>query len=169
MNADSGTRTRTEVALQRILSPLRLPVPPCRRGNDATMNKAHAGALARENDGQCRHALRAMFSAITFTVHPMKTLFFLVLSFALILASAGADEKADATATVNSFYASYVGAIKKKANDEKVAQKSPQLSPGFKKAYAALMAKAWKTDPELGLGYDPIICGQDFPDAGYAV
>jgi hypothetical protein len=31
------------------------------------------------------------------------------------------------------------------------------------------MAKALKKDPELGLGYDPIIGGQDFPDAGFAV
>lgn len=100
---------------------------------------------------------------------PMKTLFLIVSGFALITGQTRADDKSEATAVVNSFYASYVAAMTKQENGEKVVPKSPQLSPGFKKAYAALMAKAWKENPESGLGYDPIVCGQDFPDAGYAV
>jgi hypothetical protein len=52
---------------------------------------------------------------------------------------------------------------------DKLVQRSPQLSPGFKKAHAALVAEAKKDNPELGLGYDPIVCGQDFPEAGFAV
>ena len=100
----------------------------------------------------------------------MKTLLLLAVAFAIMpVPAARADDKTEATAVVNSFYASYVTAMTKRENGEKVVQKSPQLSAGFKKAHAALMRKAWKENPESGLGYDPIVCGQDFPDAGYAV
>jgi hypothetical protein len=98
----------------------------------------------------------------------LKPLPAIVFAFALI-PPAFADDKADATKVVDSFYANYITAIIKRERGEKVVQRSPQLSPAFKKVYAELQAKAWKEDPELGLGYDPIICGQDFPDAGYAV
>lgn len=80
-----------------------------------------------------------------------------------------ADDKADATRVVESFYAKYVAAALKEEDGEKVVASSPQLSPEFKQAYADLMKKAWKEDPEVGLGHDPIVCGQDFPDVGYKV
>lgn len=92
--------------------------------------------------------------------------FFLALA---LLTPVMADDKAEVTKVVDSFYASYVAAMLKEEDGEKVVKKSPQLSLGFKKAYAALMAKAWKDEPEVGLGYDPIVCGQDFPNSGYAV
>lgn len=98
----------------------------------------------------------------------MKKLFLLVLAVALSL-PVRADDNTDATKVVNSFYASYIAAINKAKDSDKLVQKSSQLSPAFKKAYADLMAKALKKDPEVGLGYDPIIVGQDFPDAGFAV
>jgi hypothetical protein len=99
---------------------------------------------------------------------PMKTLILLVLAVAIFI-PARADDKGDATKVVNSFYATYIAAANKGEDGEKVVPKSSQLSPAFKKAYADLMAKARKKDPELGLGYDPVIDGQDFPDAGFAV
>lgn len=83
--------------------------------------------------------------------------------------SARADDKADATKVANDFYKTYVTAISKSEDGEEVVKESPYLSEGFKKAYDALQKKARKEDPELGLGYDPIICGQDFPDVGFAV
>jgi hypothetical protein len=100
----------------------------------------------------------------------MKSLLLLGLA-SLIAIPAFCDDKTEATKVVDSFYASYIAAIsrEKPGDADKVVKKSPQLSPAFKEAYAALMAKARKDDPELGLGYDPIVCGQDFPDAGYAV
>jgi hypothetical protein len=97
---------------------------------------------------------------------------FLLLGLASLIAiPAYCDDKADATKVVDSFYASYIAGISKEKPDDadKMVKKSPLLSPGFKEAYAALIAKARKADPELGLGYDPIVCGQDFPDSGYAV
>ncbi len=108
--------------------------------------------------------------ARTFRILPMnmKSLLLLVLAFAFPVC---ADEKTDATKVVDSFYASYIAAISKaKPEDaDKLVKRSSQLSPAFKEAYAALMAKGLKDDPEAGLGYDPIICGQDFPDAGFKV
>jgi hypothetical protein len=102
------------------------------------------------------------------SISAMKTLFLLVLAAAFSL-PAKADDTAEATKVVNSFYSTYIAAVTKTLNGEKVVQRSPQLSPAFKKAYAELLAKARKKDPELGLDYDPIVDGQDFPDAGFAV
>ena len=96
----------------------------------------------------------------------MKTLLTLAIAFALT-ATLHADAKADATKVVDSFYTSYVATIAKGKDGSKVVEKSAELSPGFKKAYAALMADANKK--EGGLDYDPIVNGQDFPDSGYAV
>lgn len=98
----------------------------------------------------------------------MKFLALCILALSISL-SAHADDKTEATKIVDAFYASYVAAMLKTEDADKLVQKSPQLSAGLKKAYAALMAKAWKENPESGLGYDPIVCGQDFPDAGFAV
>jgi hypothetical protein len=96
----------------------------------------------------------------------MKTLLTLAIAFALT-APLHADDRADATKAVDSFYASYVATIAKGKDGSKVVEKSAALSPGFKKAYAVLMADAKKK--EGGLDYDPIVNGQDFPDSGYAV
>lgn len=93
----------------------------------------------------------------------------ILLAVFTLLPAAQADDKADATKVVESFYATYVTAMVKNEDGEKIVPKSPQLSPEFKKAYADLIKKARKEDPELGLGYDPIVCGQDFPDVGYKV
>jgi hypothetical protein len=98
----------------------------------------------------------------------MKTLFLIILSVVISI-PATADDKVDATKAVDSFYATYITAANKGQDGDKVVQKSAQLSPAFKKAYADLMTKALKKDPELGLGYDPIIGGQGYPDAGFTV
>ena len=37
----------------------------------------------------------------------------------------------------------------------------------FNTEYKKIVHKAWEEDPEMGLGFDPIIDGQDFPDEGY--
>jgi hypothetical protein len=90
------------------------------------------------------------------------------IAFALLV-PAVADDQTEATKVVDSFYAAYLAAMIKEEDGDKLVQKAPQLSPGFKKVHAALVAKAWKENPELGLGYDAIVCGQDFPNAGFAV
>ena len=39
----------------------------------------------------------------------------------------------------------------------------------FETNHDAIVAKAKKENPEVGLDYDPIVVGQDFPDKGFAV
>ena len=95
---------------------------------------------------------------------------FMILVAALLsFTSARADDKEDATKVATAFYKTYVSALSKSEDGEEVVKESPYLSQGFKKAYDALQKKARKEDPELGLGYDPIICGQDFPAGGFSV
>lgn len=43
------------------------------------------------------------------------------------------------------------------------------LSKEFKKDYKELIAEAYKNDPELGLGFDPIFNAQDYPEKGFEV
>ena len=42
--------------------------------------------------------------------------------------------------------------------------KHKTLTPSFKTTYKKLIDAALKEDPELGLGFDPILDGQDFAD-----
>lgn len=41
------------------------------------------------------------------------------------------------------------------------------VTESFKAEYKKVIEKGWKDDPELGLGFDPIISAQDGPDEGY--
>jgi hypothetical protein len=43
---------------------------------------------------------------------------------------------------------------------------STYATSSFKKELETLVEQAWKEDPELGLGYDPILYAQDYPDEG---
>jgi len=83
--------------------------------------------------------------------------------------SAHADEAADATQAANAFYRSYLASFEQNGDPEVFVKKSPLLTAQFKTAYFELLKKARKADPELGLGYDPIISGQDAPENGYRV
>lgn len=44
---------------------------------------------------------------------------------------------------------------------------NPALSEKFKNEYRKLVDSANKADPELGLGFDPILDAQDYPDKGF--
>ena len=46
---------------------------------------------------------------------------------------------------------------------------NPDASPEFKKAAKKLIEDAYKDDPELGLGYDPIFNAQDYPEDGFII
>lgn len=41
------------------------------------------------------------------------------------------------------------------------------LTDNFKASYIKLIESAFKEDPELGLGFDPILDAQDYPDQGF--
>lgn len=43
------------------------------------------------------------------------------------------------------------------------------LSKDFKKDYKEMMVQAYKDDPELGLGFDPILNAQDYPEKGFEI
>jgi len=48
-------------------------------------------------------------------------------------------------------------------------QNNKLLTSGFKANYTRIMEEGWKEDPELGLGFDPIFDGQDYPDNNYTI
>lgn len=43
------------------------------------------------------------------------------------------------------------------------------LTREFKKDYKNMMEEAWKDDPEMGLGFDPIFNAQDYPEKGFEI
>jgi hypothetical protein len=45
----------------------------------------------------------------------------------------------------------------------------PLLTENFKSARKQVLADALKNEPEIGLGFDPILDAQDFPDKGFSV
>ncbi|HRB70308.1 hypothetical protein [Flavobacterium sp. WV_118_3] len=48
-------------------------------------------------------------------------------------------------------------------------QNNKLLTSSFKDRYSHIMEEAWKEDPELGLGFDPVFDGQDYPDNNYTI
>ena len=48
-------------------------------------------------------------------------------------------------------------------------QRNSQVTKSFKSAYKELVAKAYKDEPEMGLGFDPIFDAQDYPDKGLTI
>ena len=46
-------------------------------------------------------------------------------------------------------------------------QRNTRLTPNFKKSYKEMVEAARKSDPELGLDFDPIFDAQDYPDNGF--
>ena len=50
---------------------------------------------------------------------------------------------------------------------EKYIASSKLVSKAFKTNFEKLMKEAYKNDPEMGLGFDPIFDAQDFPEKGF--
>lgn len=55
------------------------------------------------------------------------------------------------------------------AYDTDWIQKSKLVTPRFKAAHKAMIDAAWKEEPELGLGFNPVFDGQDFPSEGFEI
>ena len=68
----------------------------------------------------------------------------------------GAEE--DVTNAAQTFYDGYMKVLNGNKDQKKWVLNSEGVTPAFKKAYTAYMEDA---------GADPIICGQDYPDAGF--
>lgn len=86
----------------------------------------------------------------------MKTLLFAVLCFACISAFAGPE--GDVTKAAQGFYDGYMKVLNANQDPKKWILKSDKVASGFKKSYASFMK-----EPDS----DPIVCGQDFPKAGF--
>ncbi len=68
------------------------------------------------------------------------------------------------------FIDEYIEHISASADLEKTGewvQNHPLLTQNFKDTYKKIVEEANRKDPEMGLNYDPIIKGQDFPETGF--
>ena len=65
----------------------------------------------------------------------------------------------------------FINDYTKQCNDgtfnETWIEQNQLLTEKFKKSYNKLLDSARKEDPEFGLGFDPIMDAQDFPDMGF--
>lgn len=52
---------------------------------------------------------------------------------------------------------------------EKWLENQKLLTDDFKNDYKKMMKEAWENDPEMGLGFDPILDAQDFPEKGFEI
>lgn len=50
---------------------------------------------------------------------------------------------------------------------DKWVESNKLVSEAFKTNFKKLMKEAYKNDPEMGLGFDPIFDAQDFPEKGF--
>lgn len=106
----------------------------------------------------------------------LKSIFF--LSILALLSCSNAPEKEDSFSE-NNIQENYIDIevaskfLNQYANRdfsidmEKWVKDSEMTTENFQKALRKLMEEAWQENPELGLGFDPIINGQDTPDDGY--
>lgn len=78
----------------------------------------------------------------------------------LLLPLPAAQAADDLQETVQAFYDGYMKAIPRDATVQWVLT-SASVSKSFKKAYKAFM----NGEPD----FDPVLCGNDYPDAGYVV
>ena len=61
----------------------------------------------------------------------------------------------------------YVWACNDSKEPEEWVENQTLLTDDFKRDYKKMMEEAWKNDPELGLGFDPIFNAQDYSEKGY--
>lgn len=102
-----------------------------------------------------------------------KILFFIFIFHFLIVPVQAATLEEDVKKAVESFYGDYLEYLKTPVRgdyDERLIRwvsSHPQVSDEFKKVFKKTLQDARHADPELGLGYDPIINAQDYPDKGF--
>ena len=58
----------------------------------------------------------------------------------------------------------FINTYIKTVDSDKWVTTNKQVTTNFKQAYKKLVDDARKLDPEIGLGFDPILDAQDFPD-----
>ena len=91
------------------------------------------------------------------------------LAFLLLISCSQSNKKDDARVTsALTFVNNYIKIDASSPEDLESWFKSSNLvTESFKTAYKRVIDKGWEMDSELGLGFDPVINGQDRPDEGY--
>ncbi len=99
---------------------------------------------------------------------PLIILTFLVTLFACETPKKEVKTEVDARIAleVMNNYVANCNALK---DPQKWVQNNRLLSHDFKEAYKSMIEDAFKEDPEMGLGFDPILNAQDFPEKGFKV
>jgi hypothetical protein len=64
-------------------------------------------------------------------------------------------------------YTAFISSPKKPTKDLTWVEQNPSLTTKFKLTYKTLLDSARKVDPEIGLGFDPILDAQDYPNKGF--
>lgn len=98
----------------------------------------------------------------------------------LVTAPEGVDAAEQVTDSIGTQYADvalkFINAYKEDCDNRSKGKgirvfvsESPYVTPGFNSELKKVLNEADKKDPELGLGFDPIFDGQDYPDQGFEV
>ncbi|TGN22985.1 hypothetical protein [Empedobacter tilapiae] len=66
-------------------------------------------------------------------------------------------------------YVDYIMDTIGKVNEDEYINKNELLTQSFKDRYKFVQDSAYKVEPEVGLDFDPIVDGQDFPDKGFKI
>ncbi|MFT4073102.1 MAG: DUF3828 domain-containing protein [Dysgonamonadaceae bacterium] len=77
--------------------------------------------------------------------------------------------QADALAVALKFINGYVAACNASTNETEWIKNNSACTPAFKHKLSELIDKAFEEDPEYGLGFDPILNAQDYPEEGFEV
>jgi hypothetical protein len=90
----------------------------------------------------------------------MTLLRFLALTLVLFTSSALAGEAPGPQDVAQNFYDAYMKTLCASGDVAAVISQSDDLTPTFKKSYAKMMKQEY-------VDADPVICAQDYPDAGF--
>lgn len=66
-------------------------------------------------------------------------------------------------------YVDYIMDTIGKINQDEYIKQNELLTQSFKDRYKFVQDSAYKVEPEVGLDFDPIVDGQDFPDKGFKI
>lgn len=105
----------------------------------------------------------------------MKKIVLALAVFFSMSSLAHAAPETEVKQSIETFYSEYMQQLKKDAKDDQNPDQTlidwvtanTHVSADFKRILKETLLKARQDDPEMGLGSDPIIDAQDFPDKGY--
>ncbi len=114
----------------------------------------------------------------------MKRFLFFILATTLIYSCGQSDQSRSVSNTSNekenspdytvaltfiNEYAKFCSPTNSSSSDTNWIDNNPLLTDNFKGQYNSIIESGRQSDPELGLGFDPIFDAQDFPDEGFEI